>query len=70
MFAQGKKQLETREIIKILSHPCYPRNFDFHGNEAKKIKMANSKKLSFSKSPILNIFVKISWIGPWVSSID
>jgi hypothetical protein len=27
-LAQGEKQLETREIIKILSHPCYPRNFD------------------------------------------
>ena len=34
-------------------------------------KMADSKKLSFSKSPILkNFFVKISWIGPWVSRID
>ena len=48
---------------------------DFHKNEAifffeKKIKMDNSKKLSFSKSPILNIFVKILWIGPWVSRID
>ena len=33
--------------------------------------MADSKKLSFSKSPILKkIFEKISWIGPWVSRID
>ena len=39
MFAQGKKQLETREIIKI-------QNF----------KLADSKKLRFSKLPILKIF--------------
>jgi hypothetical protein len=40
---------------------------DFHWDEAKKkFKMADSKKLSFSKSPIL----KISWIDPWVSRID
>ena len=44
---------------------------NFHVNEAKKkIKMADSKKGHFSKSPILNIFVKIYWIGPWVSRID
>jgi hypothetical protein len=37
----------------------------------KKSKMADSEKLSFSKSPILNIlFVKISWIGPWLVRID
>ena len=42
---------------------------DFHGDEAiffeKKIKIADSKKLSFSKPPILNIFFpKISCISP------
>ena len=32
---------------------------DFHGDEAKKIKkMADSKKLSFSIAPILNIFLR------------
>ena len=31
---------------------------DFHGNEAKKKIMADSRQLSFSKSPILNIFCK------------
>ena len=37
----------------------------------KKIKMADSEKLSFSKPPILNFFFsKISWIGPWVSGIN
>ena len=40
-------------------------------NQKIKIKMADSKKLSFSKSPILkNIFAKISQIGTWVSRID
>ena len=39
--------LETRENIKISTHPW---------NEAKKLKMADSKKLRFSKSPILKIF--------------
>ena len=28
MFAQSKKQPETRVIIKISTHPCHPRNFD------------------------------------------
>ena len=37
---------------KVLS-----RLADFHGNEAKKnFKMADSKKLRFSKPPILKIF--------------
>jgi hypothetical protein len=41
---------------------------DFHEDEAKKIKMADSKKVNFSKSPNLKKkFLKISWIGPWVS---
>jgi hypothetical protein len=49
----------------------------FHRHEAKKtlfekkIKMAGSKKLSFSIPPILNTFFsKISGISPWVSRID
>jgi hypothetical protein len=29
---------------------------DFHEDEAKKSKMADLKKLSYSKQPILNIF--------------
>ena len=29
---------------------------DFHADEAKKIKIADSKKLRFSTSPILNFF--------------
>ena len=34
MFALGQKQLETRVIIKISTHPCQTLT-DFHGNEAK-----------------------------------
>jgi hypothetical protein len=44
---------------------------DFHGNEAKNFKMADSKKTEFFK--IANsekIFVEISLIGSWVSRID
>ena len=52
--------LETRENTKISTHFFY----HFHRNEAKKIKMADSKELRFSKLPILKIFQ----IGPWVSS--
>ena len=54
MFALGKKQLETRIIIKISTLT------NFHGDEANVFflnvfffKMADSKKLRFSKSPIL-----------------
>jgi hypothetical protein len=42
---------------------------DFHGDEAKKralekkSKLADSKKLSFSKPPILNIFLLNSQAG-------
>ena len=33
--------------------------------------MADSKKVHFSKLPIFKFFfLKISWIGPWVSRID
>ena len=54
------------ETIKISTHPCYPIT-DFHGDEAKKLKkkilkkkskIADSKKLSFSTPPILNIFLQ------------
>jgi hypothetical protein len=37
----------------------------------KKIKMADLKKIDFFKIAISQKkFVKISWIGPWVSRID
>jgi hypothetical protein len=64
--------LETRIIIKISTHPCYPRTLTaFHGITQKKSKMADSKKLAFSKPSILNIFFpKLSGIGPWVNRIN
>ena len=51
---------------------------DFHENEAKKkmfeekkIKMAHfSKWLFFKMANSQDFFMKISWIGPWVSRID
>jgi hypothetical protein len=50
---------------------------DFHGNEAKKNffrkKSQNGrlKKTEFFKvTSSQKNFVKISWIGPWVSRID
>ena len=35
---------------------------NFHGDEAKNSKIADSKTIANSQ----NIFAKISWIGPWV----
>ena len=51
------------------THPCYPRALTaFLGIKKKKIQMANSKKLRFSKPSIPNIFAKLSKIGPWISN--
>ena len=47
------------EINKILTHPWYPSSFDwFSWWWSKKSKMADSKKLSFLKLPILKFFCK------------
>ena len=54
--------LKTRENIKISTHPVYHINLDWEWSKKllfffeKKIKMADSKKLSFSTLPVLNIF--------------
>ena len=57
--------LETRENIKISTHPYYHINLGWFSWEwskkkyffsKKKFKMADSKKAHFSKSPILKIF--------------
>jgi hypothetical protein len=41
------------------------------GMKQKEIKMADSKKTEFFNSAISQyFFVKISWIGSWVSRID
>ena len=79
-YRHTRNLLETRVIIKMLAHPCYPTNVDWFSWEwSKKInfckivfKMADSKKLRFSKPPILKSFL---WqfqrlAGPWVSRID
>jgi hypothetical protein len=65
--------LETRLIIKISAHPCYPRNFDcFSCDEAKKkLEKKNpkwpTKKMSFSKPSILNIFsLKFQGLVLWL----
>ena len=57
--------LETRETIKIESHPFYQIICDWFSWEwsrcfffQKKSQMADSKNRSFSKLPILNIFFK------------
>ena len=54
--------LETRVIIKISIHPCYPKPLTaFHGIKQKK-----------SRWPVnfQYFFVKLSRMGPWVSRID
>ena len=63
--------LETRVIIKISTHPWYPRNFDqFSWRWCKKIQNGRLKKTEFFKNAIFQKKIaKISWIGPWVSSI-
>ena len=75
MFAPGQKKLETRLIIKILTHPCYPRNFDliFMGMKEFKInpKWPSQKTQVFlfrflkkkknASSP--SISVKVSWVA-------
>jgi hypothetical protein len=54
MFGGSDFWLETRVIIDTQETLT-----NFHGDEAKKkSKMADPKKLSFSKSPILKIFLR------------
>ena len=66
--------------IKILTHPWYPSSFDWFwwrwSNKKKivckkKIQNGRLKKTEFFKiANSHNFFVKILWIGPWVSRID
>ena len=64
--------LETRVIIKIWTHPCYPINVDwFSLGWSKKIKMADSKKTEIFNSPNSQyFFMKILWIGAWINRIN
>ena len=58
----ARNLLETRENVKISTHPFYHTNLDWFSKKLskKKFKIANSRKN----------FAKISQIGPWVSRID
>jgi hypothetical protein len=58
----ARNLLETRENIKIESHPFYHVICDRFsvGSSKKNSKMAVFQNVRFSKSPILKIF----WIGP------
>ena len=71
--------LETKENIKISTHPFYHVNLDWFSWEWSKKKIFFWKKKSkmavFQKWPFFkiansqNFFVKISQIRPWVSRI-
>ena len=72
--------LETRENIKISTHPFYHINLGWFSWEwskkkifffEKKIQNGRLKKSSFFKiANSWNFFAKISEIGPWVSRIE
>ena len=72
--------LETRENLKILTHPFYHINLSWFSWEwskkkifffEKKIQNGRLKKSSFFKiANSRNFFAKISEIGPWVSRIE
>ena len=80
IIRKARNLLETRENIKIVSHPFYHIICDWFswGSSKKKIFFCKkkSKMADFSKWPFFkiansqNFFVKISWIGPWVSRIN
>ena len=73
--------LETRVIIKILTHSCYLINVDWFSLKWSKIKIQKKiqKKIQngrLKKTEIFNspnsqyFFMKTSGIGPWVSRIN
>ena len=70
----ARNLLETRENIKIESHSFYHLICDkFSWGSSKKIIFfwkKNPKWPFFKIVNSRNLFVKISWIGPWVSRID
>ena len=76
----ARNLLETRENIKIESHPFYHIICDwFSWGSSKNIffcKKKKSKLADFSKWPFFkiansqNFLLKILWIGSWVSRID
>ena len=64
--------LETRENIKISTHPFYHINLGWFSWEwsKKNSKWPTQKNLIFQLPQFSMFFMKISWIGPWVSRID
>jgi hypothetical protein len=69
----ARNLLETKENIKIESHPFYHKICDWFswGWSKKKIQNGRLKKTEFFNSPnSQNFFTKMSWIGSWVSMID
>ena len=79
LLSIARNFLETRESIKISTHPFYHVNLDWFSWEWSKKKFFFWKKKSkmavFQKWPFFkiansqNFFVKISQIRPWVSRI-
>ena len=70
----ARNLLETRENIKIESCSFYHIIFGWFswGSSQKKIffEKKNPKWPIFKIANSQNFFVKISWMGPWVSRID
>ena len=74
IFSLWYLRLKKKQNIKSESHPFYHIICDWFswGWSKKNVfeKKKFKKKLRFSKLPILNIFVEIFGIGPWVSRIN
>ena len=75
MFGVGDIWLESKLIIKILSHPWYQRTFDWFSWGWRKIfffekKVQNSQLIKTEFFKIANLFAKILQIGPWISRFD
>ena len=73
MFGVGDFWLETRVIIKISTHPWYPRIFDqISWGWRQKIIFFETKNLNrpTQNHNSQNCFEKMSWISPWVSRIN
>ena len=65
--------LETRVVIKISTNPCYTiltlTDFSWGWSKKKLPKWPPQKNWVFQFPQFSIFFSKISWIGPWVSTI-
>ena len=69
LLRMARNLLETRENIKVRSQPFYHIICDwFSWGSRKKILQKEIRFFKIANSQ--NLFVKISWIGPWISRID